>query len=114
MTKHLGKEPDGTNLDLDLEMLMRGRLLVTASSGAGKTGTLLEFCELNAGRVQIFVIDPEGEFAVLRQKYPFVLVGPEGETPAMVRTAGLLTNPAPRTRRVCHPRHLRDADAPEA
>ena len=87
---HLGKESDGTNLDLDLETLMRGRLLVTASSGAGKTGTLLEFCELNAGRVQIFVIDPEGEFAVLRQKYPFVLVGPEGETPAMVRTAGLL------------------------
>lgn len=89
---HLGKELGGAALDLDLDTLLRGRLLVTASSGAGKTGTLLKFCEVNAGKVQIIVIDPEGEFAVLRQKYPFVLAGPEGETPALVRTSGLLAH----------------------
>lgn len=90
--KHLGKLEDGTPLDLDLPTLLRTRLLVTASSGAGKTGTLLAFCEENAAKVQILVIDPEGEFAVLRAAHPFVLVGPEGETPAMVRTAGLLAH----------------------
>src|ERR1700679_627100 len=92
MTDHLGIQPDGKSLDLNLDTLMRTRLLVTASSGAGKTGTLLTFCEQNAGKVQILVIDPEGEFAVLRSAHPFVLVGPEGETPAMVRTAGLLAH----------------------
>lgn len=90
--KHLGVQPDGTPVDLDLATLLRTRLLVTASSGAGKTGTLLAFCEQNASKVQILVIDPEGEFAVLRSAHPFVLVGPEGETPAMVRTAGLLAH----------------------
>lgn len=79
-------------LDIDLDNLMRGRLLVTASSGGGKTGALLKLCEQFAGKVQIFAFDPEGEFSVLRAKHPFVLVGPEGETPAMVRTAGLLAH----------------------
>jgi hypothetical protein len=83
---------DAKPLVIDLDYLMRGRLLLTASSGGGKTVALLRLCEQFAGKVQIIAFDPEGEFAVLRQKFPFVLVGPEGETPAMVRTAGLLAH----------------------
>lgn len=83
---------DGPELGVDLETLLRTRLLITASSGGGKTGTLLELCEQLTPKVQTIIIDPEGEFSVLRAKLPFVLVGPDGETPAMVRTAGLLAH----------------------
>jgi hypothetical protein len=77
---------------LDLEVLLKTRLLVTASSGGGKTGTLFQICETFAGQVQIIILDWEGEFSPLRTKYPFVLAGPGGETPAAVKTARLLAH----------------------
>ena len=40
--------------------------------------------------MQTITIDPEGEFATLREKFPFVLVGKGGETPADPRSANLL------------------------
>jgi hypothetical protein len=40
--------------------------------------------------VQCIVIDPAGEFATLREKFEFVLVGKGGETPADIRSAGLV------------------------
>lgn len=85
----LGASASGP-LTLDLETLIETRLLVTATSGGGKSGAIFQICEVCSPHVQTIILDPEGEFSPLRAKFPFVLVGPEGETPAAVRTAKLL------------------------
>lgn len=85
----LGASPAG-EVSFDLQMLLRTRLLLAASSGAGKSETIRKICELCAGKVQIVVLDPEGEFAGMRTTLPFVLAGPGGEAVASVKTAALL------------------------
>jgi hypothetical protein len=65
-------------------------MLVTASSGGGKSETLRRILEEAVGHIQCIVIDPEGEFSTLREKKPYVLVGEGGETPADIRTAALV------------------------
>lgn len=85
----LGESPSG-NVEFDLHLLLRTRLLLAASSGAGKSETIRKLCELCAGHVQIIVIDPEGEFAGMRTTLPFVLAGSGGEAAATVKTAPLL------------------------
>lgn len=83
-------EVNGKAVAFDLDTLLVTRLLIQANSGAGKSWLLRKLIEQLYGRVQIIVIDPEGEFATLRAKYDFVLVGAGGETPADVRSAELL------------------------
>jgi uncharacterized protein len=78
------------NVQVDLDVLLRSRLLVTADSGGGKTVLLKLLCERIFGKIPILIIDPEGEFAPLRKKFGFVLVGPGGETSADPRSAGLV------------------------
>ncbi len=85
----LGESPSGL-IKIDLETLIETRLLVTATSGGGKSGAIFQLCEACVPHVQTLILDPEGEFSPLRARFPFVLVGPEGETPASVRTAKLL------------------------
>lgn len=80
----------GTNIGLDVEKLIRYRMLVQANSGAGKSWLLRLIAERAAGRVQTIVLDPEGEFATLREKVDVVLAGREGEVPADPRSAALL------------------------
>ena len=75
---------------LDLLKLVDTRLLVQAASGGGKSWLLRKICELAADRVQILVLDPEGEFSTLREKHDFLLVGEEGELRPEVRTSALL------------------------
>jgi hypothetical protein len=48
--------------------------------------------EQSFGRVPQIIIDPEGEFSTLREKFDFVLVGKGGDTPADVRSAALLAH----------------------
>jgi hypothetical protein len=78
------------NVQIDLETLLSTRLLITADSGGGKTFALKRLVEQAFGKIQIIIIDPEGEFSPLRQKFDFVLVGPGGETPADTRSASML------------------------
>ncbi len=87
---HLGKAGTGEEVYIDIPALIATRLLVTASSGGGKSETLRRILEEAVGHVQCIVIDPEGEFSTLREKYPYVLVGEGGETPADIRTAALV------------------------
>ena len=86
----LGKAATGENVCIDISTLVATRLLVTASSGGGKSETLRRILEEAVGSIQCIVIDPEGEFSTLRERKPFVLVGEGGETPADIRTAGLV------------------------
>jgi hypothetical protein len=86
----LGVASSGQQVYIDIPMLVATRLLVTASSGGGKSETLRRILEEAVAHIQCIVIDPEGEFSTLREKKPFVLVGEGGETPADIRTAALV------------------------
>jgi hypothetical protein len=81
----------GLGVTCDLPRLIATRLLVQASSGAGKSWLLRRLLEQSHGKVQQIVIDPEGEFASLRAKYDYVLAARKGgDTLADPRTAKLL------------------------
>lgn len=83
----LGKTDDGQEVHIDIATLIRTRAFMAASSGGGKSETMRHLLEELCGTMQCIVIDPEGEFSTLREKYPFVLVGEGGETPAHPHTA---------------------------
>ena len=90
MSKIVIGKHDKHDISLDLDILLTTRLLVTADSGGGKTFALKRICEQAFGKIQIIVVDPEGEFSPLRQKLNFVLVGKGGDTPADTRSAALV------------------------
>lgn len=69
-------------------MLLKTRALVQASSGGGKSYLLRYVLERTAGRVPHLVVDPEGEFISLRERYPYVVVGEGGNVAARPETAG--------------------------
>jgi DNA helicase HerA-like ATPase len=75
----LGETDDGKPVMLDLPTLIETRLFDLASSGGGKSYALRVLIEKTAGHVQWIVIDPEGEFSSLREKFDFLLVGKDGE-----------------------------------
>jgi uncharacterized protein len=85
----LGQGPDGV-AKVDLDVLLRTRLLIQANSGGGKSWLLRRLAEQLFGHVPVLIIDPEGEFATLRERLDYVLVGPAGETPADIRSAPAL------------------------
>lgn len=76
---------------IDLPRLLETRLLVQANSGGGKSWALRRLLEQTANRVQQLVIDPEGEFATLREKFDYVVCAArDGDAVAHPRTAKLL------------------------
>lgn len=75
---------------IDLEKLIATRLLINANSGGGKSWAIRRLLEQSHGQVQQVVIDLEGEFSTLREKYDYLLVGQNGEVPVSIRTAELL------------------------
>lgn len=90
----LGVDTEGISIPIDVEKLVEGRLLLTATSGAGKSWALRRILEQTHGHVQHIVIDPEGEFYTLREIFDYVLAraGNEGERDCgiSVQSAGLL------------------------
>lgn len=78
------------NLTIDLLRLVDSRALIQGNSGGGKSWLLRLIAEQSAGYVQTIILDPEGEFATLREKHDFLLVGSGGEIPCEVRSASLL------------------------
>lgn len=85
----LGKS-SSKNIELDLDILLRTRLLVQANSGGGKSWLLRRIAEQFFGKIPVIIVDPEGEFASLRERFGYVLVGKGGETPCDPRSAGLV------------------------
>lgn len=88
----LGKDAHGKNVALDIDTLIKTRLLIQANSGGGKSFLIRRMCEQLFGHVPVIIIDPEGEFATLREKFGYVLVGKGGETPADPRSAKLVAH----------------------
>lgn len=82
---------DRGQVDIDLARLLETRLLIQANSGGGKSWALRRLLEQTAGEVQQLVIDPEGEFATLREKHDYVIAAAhDGDALAHPRTAALL------------------------
>lgn len=94
----IGETEDGKPVRMDLATLIESKLLDVANSGAGKSYLLRVLIERTAEKVQWIVIDPEGEYSTLREKFDFMLVGPDGELPVDVRSAGLLARKIMETR----------------
>lgn len=92
MTKMvLGTWADGGDVKLDLARLLLTRMLIQANSGNGKSWALRRLFERAAGLVQQIIVDPEGEFASLREKHDFVIIAANGgDAVAHPRTAALL------------------------
>ena len=81
----------GQPLDIDVERLISTRALIQANAGAGKSWAIRRLLEQTFGKVQHLVIDLEGEFHTLREKYPYVLARPQdGDCVAHPRSAALL------------------------
>ncbi len=81
----------GPNLHCNLDVLVDTRLLIQANSGAGKSWLLRRLLEQTHGRLQHLVIDPEGEFSTLRERFDYVLAARAGgDTAADPRSAKLL------------------------
>ena len=70
--------PNLGSLPIDLPRLLETRLLVQANSGAGKSWALRRLLEQTAGQVQQIVLDPEGEFASLRERFDYIVCAPHG------------------------------------
>lgn len=80
----------GSNCEIDLQKLIESRALVQASSGGGKSWILRRLLERSHGKVQQIVLDLEGEFSSLREKYDYILVGKDGDIPINLKTAEIL------------------------
>ncbi|MBA4791346.1 MAG: ATP-binding protein [Rhizobiales bacterium] len=70
----LGTRTGGDMAALDLEELLATRLLVQGNSGSGKSHLLRRLLEQSAPWVQQAVIDPEGDFVSLAERYGHVVV----------------------------------------
>jgi hypothetical protein len=86
----IGKLEDGTPLSIDLPRLIETRMVIEANSGGGKSYVIRKILEVTHGKVQQIVLDMEGEFSTLREKFDFILAGKEGDIPADPRSAELL------------------------
>lgn len=74
---------------LDIPTLLDTRMIVCANSGGGKSWLFRLIAERTGKRVPTWVIDPEGEYASLRERLELAVVGGNGEIPLTVNSAAL-------------------------
>ena len=79
-TVPIGRHHHGP-LELDLDKLLAGRLLIQGSSGAGKSATLRRIIEEAFEYITTVIVDPEGEFSNLAAHI--------GATTTVVRTGSM-------------------------
>jgi hypothetical protein len=70
----IGAKAGGQRVLIDLEELLATRLLVQGNSGSGKSHLLRRLLEQSAPHVQQAVIDPEGDFVTLADRFGHVVV----------------------------------------
>ncbi|MEO9299172.1 ATP-binding protein [Devosia alba] len=87
----MGMSAGTTPATLDLEELLATRLLVQGNSGSGKSHLLRRLLEQSAPWVQQCIIDPEGDFTTLSEKFGHLVID-------ATRTEAELTNIAARVR----------------
>lgn len=78
------------DLTIDLDKLIDSRAIICANSGGGKSYTARKILEESHGKVMCIVLDTEGEFKSLREKYDFLLIGGGGDVDLNPNSASLL------------------------
>ncbi len=84
----MGLTASGATATLDLEELLATRLLVQGNSGSGKSYLLRRLLEQSAPVVQQAIIDPEGDFVSLAEKFGHVVVDSAGHSEAALQQLG--------------------------
>lgn len=77
-------------IKIELKKIIEGRMLIQANSGGGKSYTIRKFAEITNGHVQQIIIDIEGEFASLREKFDYLLIAKDGDIQLNLKSAELL------------------------
>jgi len=99
MKSTIGKTESGKDMIIDVPRLLLTRMLVQASSGGGKSFALRRILEQTASHVQQVILDIEGEFTTLREKFDYLLCAPEGaDAIANPKTAAILARKLRETR----------------
>lgn len=81
----------GPGISIDVGRLIETRMLMQANSGGGKSYAIRKLCEVTYGHAQQIIIDVDGEYHTLREKFDYVLAGQKGgDCPADVKSAALL------------------------
>ena len=84
----MGHTTAGVPAILDLEELLATRLLVQGNSGSGKSHLLRRLLEQSAPWVQQTIIDPEGDFVALADRFGHLLIDAEDHTERGLEVAG--------------------------
>src|SRR6478752_4131560 len=84
----MGKAAGGVAAPLDLEELLATRLLVQGNSGSGKSHLLRRLLEQSAPWVQQTIIDPEGDFVALADRFGHLVIAAEDHTERGLEVAG--------------------------
>ena len=99
MKPTIGTTEAGKNLVIDIPRLLVSRMLIQASSGGGKSWATRRILEQTAGHVQQVVLDIEGEFITLREKFDYIICAPQGaDAIATPQTATILARRLRETR----------------
>jgi hypothetical protein len=84
----MGHTSAGAAASLDLEELLATRLLVQGNSGSGKSHLLRRLLEQSAPWVQQTIIDPEGDFVSLAERFGHLVIDAEEHTERGLEVAG--------------------------
>jgi hypothetical protein len=84
----MGHTTAGGSATLDLEELLATRLLVQGNSGSGKSHLLRRLLEQSAPWVQQTIIDPEGDFVTLAERFGHLVIDAEDHTERGLQIAG--------------------------
>src|SRR5581483_9344749 len=84
----MGHTTAGGPAVLDLEELLATRLLVQGNSGSGKSHLLRRLLEQSAPWVQQTIIDPEGDFVTLAERFGHLVIEAEDHTERALQVAG--------------------------
>src|SRR3990167_2752327 len=78
------------DVSINIENLIQTGMVILANSGGGKSYAIRRIAEQAVKHIQVILIDQEGEFASLREKFDFILAGKNADVPVEVRSAGML------------------------
>src|ERR1700742_3346902 len=84
----IGRTATGEAAALDLEELLATRLLVQGNSGSGKSHLLRRLLEQSVPWVQQAIIDPEGDFVTVAEKFGHVVIDAKEHTEGGLQVAG--------------------------
>lgn len=85
---NMGAAAGGAVAELDLEELLATRLLVQGNSGSGKSHLLRRLLEQSAPWVQQCIVDPEGDFVTLAEKFGHQVIDAARSEAELTRIAG--------------------------